>query len=71
MEKLVILEGIVTTTDSEGRVNIAPMGPSMESSMQAFQLRPFQTSQSFQNLKTAGKGVLHVVDSDRGRGGKK
>ena len=57
-----ILEGIVTTSDDKGQVNIAPMGPSIESSMDHFLLRPFQSSQSFQNLKLSHKGVLHVVD---------
>ena len=65
MEKDVILEGIVTTADSQGQVNIAPMGPLVEASMEAFVLRPFQTSQSFRNLKISGHGVLHVVDKDR------
>jgi hypothetical protein len=59
----VILEGIVTTVNSEGQVNIAPMGPLVESSMEAFVLRPFQTSQSFRNLQISGHGVLHVVDN--------
>ena len=62
MERNVILEGIVTTSDDKGQVNVAPMGPSIESSMDHFLLRPFQSSQSFQNLKLSHKGVLHVVD---------
>jgi hypothetical protein len=57
-----ILEGVVTTQDSKGRLNIAPMGPIVEPTMQSLLLRPFQTSATYQNLKATGCGVLHVVD---------
>jgi len=57
-----ILEGIVTTVDSHGTINIAPMGPDVGPEMDRFLLRPFRTSQTFQNLKTNGEGVLHVTD---------
>jgi hypothetical protein len=57
-----ILEGIVTTLDGDGRVNIAPMGPQVDEAMQRFVLRPFQTSTTYQNLKRRGEGVLHVTD---------
>lgn len=63
MESNVILEGIVTTSNERGELNIAPMGPSIESCMEEFLLRPFQSSQSFQNLARDGRGVLHVVDN--------
>src|SRR3954451_13736797 len=57
-----ILEGIVTTISDEGVVNIAPMGPQVDASMERFLLRPFPTSQTYQNLKAHGEGVLHVTD---------
>ncbi len=57
-----ILEGIVTTVSSEGTVNIAPMGPHVDASMDRFLLRPFRTSQTYRNLKAHGEGVLHVTD---------
>jgi hypothetical protein len=58
----VILEGIVTTVSPEGTVNIAPMGPQVEPRMDRFVLRPFQTAQTYHNLKAHGEGVLHVTD---------
>jgi len=58
----VILEGIVSTVSPEGIVNIAPMGPQVEPSMQRFLLRPFRTAQTYRNLKAHGEGVLHVTD---------
>ena len=57
-----ILEGIVTTLNPDGSVNIAPMGPQTTPLMEKLLLRPFKTSQTFHNLKTHGEGVLHVTD---------
>jgi hypothetical protein len=59
----VILEGVVTTLDEDGRVNIAPMGPHVESiELSRFTLRPFRTSDTYRNLRRTGEGVLHVTD---------
>ena len=57
-----ILEGIVTTQNTEGIINVAPMGPIVDATMQTFVLRPFQTSTTYQNLKQTNVGVLHVTD---------
>jgi uncharacterized protein len=57
-----ILEGIVTTVDPEGVVNVAPMGPRVDAAMKKLLLRPFKTSQTYQNLKVHGEGVFHVTD---------
>lgn len=57
-----ILEGIVTTVSPEGAVNVAPMGPRIDADMRRFLLRPFPTSQTYQNLRAHGEGVLHVTD---------
>jgi uncharacterized protein len=57
-----ILEGIVTTIGSDGAVNIAPMGPIVEPSMERFVLRPFPTADTYKNLAYHGEGVLHVTD---------
>lgn len=57
-----ILEGIVTTRNREGEVNVAPMGPIVDHGMQHLVLRPFQSSQTYRNLKEHPFGVLHVTD---------
>jgi hypothetical protein len=57
-----ILEGIVTTVASDGAVNIAPMGPTVDEAMRRFVLRPFPTAQTYRNLCHHGEGVLHVTD---------
>ncbi|HEY4310430.1 MAG TPA: DUF447 domain-containing protein [Pirellulales bacterium] len=57
-----ILEGIVTTVNADGTVNIAPMGPLVDDEITHLTLRPFQTSTTFQNLMRTRQGVFHVTD---------
>ncbi len=57
-----ILEGLVTTIGPAGEPHLAPMGPRVAADWSGFLLRPFPTSQTFQNLKARGHGVLHVTD---------
>jgi uncharacterized protein len=57
-----ILEGIVTTLNPEGLLNVAPMGPQVDDAMRRFVLRPYRTSTTYRNLKARGEGVLHVTD---------
>lgn len=57
-----ILEGIVTTLDGTGRLNVAPMGPRVEPGVGRLVLRPFRTSTTCRNLQVAGEGVLHITD---------
>lgn len=57
-----ILEGIVTSLNAAGELNVAPMGPVVDRSMAWMHLRPFQSSQTFRNLKEQPHGVFHVVD---------
>ena len=57
-----ILEAIVTTIAADGALNIAPMGPRVGEGMDRFVLRPFNTAQTYRNLRGHGEGVLHVTD---------
>jgi hypothetical protein len=57
-----ILEGIVTTISPDGAVNISPMGPRVDPSFTCLELRPYQTSTTYRNLKRTGQGVFHVTD---------
>jgi uncharacterized protein len=57
-----ILEGIVVTLDAAGQPNIAPMGPRVDRAISRLVLRPFQTSQTYRNLKATSYGVFHVTD---------
>ena len=57
-----ILEGIVVTLGEGGTPNIAPMGPRADRDISRLTLRPFQTSQTYRNLKTTGCGVFHITD---------
>jgi hypothetical protein len=58
----VILEGLVTTLNADGGVNIAPMGPIVDEGPRHLILRPYQTSRTYTNLKRTGQGVFHVTD---------
>lgn len=57
-----ILEGILTTLNDDGTVNIAPMGPIVDEALERFILRPFTSSTTYRNLKRSGEGVFHVTD---------
>lgn len=64
-----ILETIVTTINQDGSTNASPMGPRLDvqpgsdlQTIQSFQLRPFDTSRTFANLKRTQSGVLHITD---------
>jgi hypothetical protein len=62
-----ILEGLVTTVAPSGEVNVAPMGPRVDSpptpeQLRHFVLRPFRSARTYANLKAHGEGVLHVTD---------
>ncbi|MBI3838769.1 MAG: DUF447 family protein [Planctomycetia bacterium] len=57
-----ILEGMVTTLNDDGIVNISPMGPQVDESMSQLVLKPYRTSTTYRNLKRTGQGVFHVTD---------
>jgi hypothetical protein len=59
---VMILEGIVTTTNEDGSVHIAPMGPIVDEGITRLTLRPYQTSTTLKNLLRSRHGVLHVTD---------
>jgi len=57
-----ILEGIVTTLNEDGTVNISPMGPIVDEQITQFVFRPYRSSTTYQNLNRTGRGVFHVTD---------
>jgi uncharacterized protein len=60
-----IVEGLVTTTDADGKPHLAPMGPMVVGDFASFLLRPFPTSNTFRNLDRHGEGVFHITDDAR------
>ena len=58
-----ILESVVTTVSPTGELNVAPMGPDFDPAQDAFELRPFEDSQTYRNLISTECGVLHVTDN--------
>src|SRR5713226_8936472 len=59
---IMILEGIVTTVSAAGEINIAPMGPRVEPTMERLLLKPFRTSRTYRNLREHPEGVFHITD---------
>jgi hypothetical protein len=58
-----VLEGLVSTLDPDGRPHLAPMGPHVPAAeFDRFTLCPFPSSQTYRNLLAHGEGVLHVTD---------
>lgn len=58
-----IVEGLVTTSDAQGRMHVAPMGPHVDPTRTEWVLRPFQSSATFANLQRVGSCVFHVTDN--------
>ncbi len=57
-----ILEGLVTTLNTDGSPHLAPMGPNVDAGFTRLLLRPFSTSETYRNLLTHHEGILHVTD---------
>jgi hypothetical protein len=57
-----IIEGLATTRNADGTVNVAPMGPIVSPDFRSLLFRPFPTSQTFANLRRNRCGVFHVTD---------
>ncbi len=57
-----ILEGIVTTRNENGTINISPMGPIVDDQIRGFVFRPYKTSTTYKNLRREREGVFHVTD---------
>jgi hypothetical protein len=56
-----VIEGILTTRNSTGTINIAPQGP-IRISEERWLLRPFQGSRTLENLLRERCGVFHITD---------
>lgn len=57
-----IIEGLLTTQNESGDVNLAPMGPRVHGDFRSLTFRPFKGSTTYENLRTNGVGVFHVID---------
>jgi hypothetical protein len=57
-----LLEGVVTTSNEDGSTHVAAMGPKVDWPITRLLLRPYQSSQTYQNLRRTKRGILHVTD---------
>jgi uncharacterized protein len=60
-----IIETIVTTTDLNGVVNIAPMGVEWDGGDEPPVLKPFLETTTFRNVSATGVAVVNLVDDVR------
>ncbi|MEM7477109.1 MAG: DUF447 domain-containing protein [Planctomycetota bacterium] len=49
----------------DGKPHCAPMGPVVDEALRTWLLRPFQSSQTFQNLRRNSRCAFHVTDDVR------
>lgn len=57
-----IVEGIITTEDENGKMHVAPIGPHVDPDFSTWTLYPFQTSTTFSHLHRSGRAVFHITD---------
>jgi uncharacterized protein len=57
-----IIEGVITTENADGSMHVAPIGPHVDPELTQWELKPFQTSTTFANLRFHQRGVFHVTD---------
>ncbi len=55
-----IVESIVTSSDTEGKVNFAPMG--VEWGEELIVIKPFLETTTFRNLRETGVAVVNITD---------
>lgn len=60
--RLRIVEGMLTTENADGTVNVAPMGPRVDDLFTQFLLRPFPGSRTYENLLRTRQATFHVTD---------
>jgi len=60
--ELVIIEGLLATTNADGSPHVAAMGPVVDEQLTAWTLRPYQSSSTFQLLRREPVCVFHVTD---------
>ncbi|MDG2131715.1 MAG: DUF447 family protein [Fuerstiella sp.] len=52
----------MTSTNADGKINVAPMGPIVRGDFESLLLRPFRGSTTYANLIETRTAVFHVVD---------
>ena len=55
-----IIETIVTSADTDGKVNFAPMG--VEWGEELIVIKPFLDTTTFRNLRDSGAAVVNITD---------
>lgn len=59
---IMIIEGIITTETNSGSLHLAPIGPHVDAAKERWTLKPFQSSNTFQNFIRNNRAVFHITD---------
>ena len=57
-----VIEGVLTTENSDGSMHVSPIGPHVNPELSSWTLKPFQSSTTFANLRSSSRAIFHVVD---------
>ena len=57
-----IIEGLMTSLNEDGTVNLSPMGSQIDSTNEQICFRPFKTARSYGNVMRTKQAVFHVTD---------
>lgn len=57
-----IIETLITTQNTDGTLHLSAMGPEVDEALQHWQLKPFQSSTTFLNLRKNNRCVVHIID---------
>ena len=57
-----VIEGVLTTENSNGSMHVSPIGPHVNLELSSWTLKPFQSSTTFANLRASSRAIFHVVD---------
>ena len=57
-----VIEGILTTENADGSMHVSPIGPHVNHELSSWNLKPFQSSTTFANLRATSRAVFHIID---------
>ena len=57
-----ILEALITTENADGTPHLSAIGPHVDVALSRWELKPFNSSRTFANLRRSGRCVIHVTD---------
>ena len=57
-----ILEALITTENADGTPHLSAIGPHVDAALLRWELKPFNSSRTYANLRRTNRCVIHVTD---------